>query len=68
MVINISVTELKVTGHGKGMDGRSSSSYTLYVGNNGTTMRLITGLLNAKDFNTKITGESTIQKRPMNRV
>ena len=68
MGINIDVTDEKVTVHGKGMYGLSSPSSTLDVGNSGTTMRLITGLLSAQDFNSNITGDSSIQKRPMNRV
>ena len=68
MGINIDVTDEKVTVHGKGMYGLSSPSSTLDVGNSGTTMRLITGLLSAQDFNSNITGDSSIQKRLMNRV
>ncbi len=68
MGINIDVTDEKVTVHGKGMHGLSSPSSTLDVGNSGTTMRLITGLLSAQNFNSNITGDNSIQKRPMNRV
>jgi 3-phosphoshikimate 1-carboxyvinyltransferase len=40
----------------------------LDVGNSGTTLRLMTGILSGQPFVTKITGDKSIQKRPMRRV
>lgn len=68
MGIQIDVSDEKVVIHGKGLNGLTASTDILDVGNSGTTMRLITGLLSAQKFNSKITGDSSIQKRPMNRV
>ena len=40
----------------------------LYIGNSGTALRLITGLLAAQDFDSQMTGDNSIQKRPMDRI
>ena len=66
--INIEVNNDNVTVYGKGLRGLKSSNSTLDVGNSGTTIRLISGILSAQNFDTTLTGDSSIQKRPMNRV
>ena len=53
---------------GKGLRGLSAYTDYLDVGNSGTTMRLITGILAAQRFNSQLTGDASIQKRPMKRV
>ena len=53
---------------GKGLHGLCAPSDTLDVGNSGTTLRLISGILAAQPFSCEITGDSSIQKRPMDRV
>lgn len=40
----------------------------LYCGNSGTTMRLLSGILAAQPFETKLTGDESLSKRPMNRI
>ena len=40
----------------------------LYTGNSGTTTRLLCGILAGQNFDTSITGDASIQKRPMGRV
>lgn len=57
-----------ITVHGKGLQGLSAPKGTLYTGNSGTTTRLISGILAAQNFDCNITGDSSIEKRPMNRV
>lgn len=57
-----------VTIHGKGLYGLSKPTDILDVGNSGTTLRLISGILSGQKFETKLTGDSSIQKRPMERV
>ena len=57
-----------VTVHGKGLHGLSAPAETLDVGNSGTTIRLISGILSAQNFDTVLNGDSSIQKRPMRRV
>lgn len=54
--------------HGKGIKGLSAPTTTLDVGNSGTTIRLISGILSAQEFDTTLNGDSSIQKRPMKRV
>jgi 3-phosphoshikimate 1-carboxyvinyltransferase len=53
---------------GRGPRGLKSSWRALDAGNSGTTMRLLTGILAGQEFTTKLTGDSSLQKRPMKRV
>jgi 3-phosphoshikimate 1-carboxyvinyltransferase len=57
---------VRVTGHGP--RGLKSSWRALDAGNSGTTMRLLTGILAGQEFTTKLTGDNSLQKRPMGRV
>lgn len=66
--IDIEVTEDKVIVHGKGLNGLTAPTETLDVGNSGTTIRLISGILSAQNFDTTLNGDASIQKRPMKRV
>ena len=68
MGIAIEVEDGTVTVHGKGLHGLKEPENTLDVGNSGTTLRLMSGLLAAQEFTSHITGDSSIQKRPMDRV
>lgn len=54
--------------HGKGLYGLSKPSDILDVGNSGTTARLMSGILSAQNFSSILTGDASIQKRPMKRV
>ncbi|WP_105614236.1 3-phosphoshikimate 1-carboxyvinyltransferase [Vallitalea okinawensis] len=53
---------------GKGLRGLSQPKTTLDVGNSGTTFRLMSGILSAQAFDTALTGDASIQKRPMDRI
>ncbi|MDR1913805.1 MAG: 3-phosphoshikimate 1-carboxyvinyltransferase [Clostridiales bacterium] len=53
---------------GKGLNGFIAPADILDVGNSGTTLRLITGILAGQNFNTHLTGDTSIQRRPMERV
>ena len=66
--IDIENQENTVTIWGKGLDGLSAPSGTLDAGNSGTTTRLISGILAAQPFTTTLTGDSSLQKRPMKRI
>lgn len=66
--IDIEVDDSIVKIHGKGLDGLSKPNDILDVGNSGTTLRLLSGILSAQPFESKITGDSSIQKRPMKRI
>lgn len=54
--------------HGKGMRGLSAPSGMLDCGNSGTTTRLLSGILAAQPFPSTLTGDASIQKRPMKRI
>ncbi len=54
--------------HGKGMHGLTRPNTVLDVGNSGTTMRLMSGILCAMPFDCTVTGDASIQKRPMGRI
>lgn len=68
MGIDIEYSGDKVTVHGKGMNGLKAPEKMLYTGNSGTTTRLLCGLLCGQPFDTSITGDASICKRPMGRV
>lgn len=68
MGINISYDSNIVTINGKGLHGLKESPVTLDVGNSGTTTRLMSGILAAQDFTSRITGDASICKRPMKRI
>ncbi|MCR4891096.1 MAG: 3-phosphoshikimate 1-carboxyvinyltransferase [Lachnospiraceae bacterium] len=53
---------------GKGLHGLKKPEGILDCGNSGTTMRLMSGILTGQDFESRLTGDSSIQKRPMNRI
>lgn len=58
----------RVTIHGVGMHGLKAPVGPLYVGNSGTAMRLFTGLLAGQAFDSELTGDESLTKRPMGRV
>jgi 3-phosphoshikimate 1-carboxyvinyltransferase len=66
--INISINEDTVLVQGKGMHGLKKPENILDVGNSGTTIRLICGILAAQNFSCMITGDDSIRKRPMKRI
>ena len=57
-----------ITVIGQGLTGLKDPEKTLDVGNSGTTIRLLMGILSGQSFDVTLTGDSSIQKRPMNRV
>lgn len=58
----------EVTIHGVGLHGLQAPKGPLYLGNSGTSMRLLAGILAAQPFDTELTGDASLSKRPMNRV
>ena len=54
--------------HGKGLHGLRKPDCILDVGNSGTTTRLISGILAGQDFEVSLTGDDSIQSRPMGRI
>jgi 3-phosphoshikimate 1-carboxyvinyltransferase len=53
---------------GKGFKGFKKPLKALDCGNSGTTARLISGILTAQDFDSKIIGDSSLSLRPMKRI
>ncbi len=58
----------RVVIHGVGMHGLKAPRGPLYLGNSGTSMRLLAGLLSGQDFSVELTGDASLTKRPMERV
>lgn len=68
MGIDIDVDNDSVTVYGKGLHGLCKPNKMLYAGNSGTTTRLLCGILSGQEFDSAITGDASICKRPMKRV
>ncbi|MEQ9464648.1 MAG: 3-phosphoshikimate 1-carboxyvinyltransferase [Haliea sp.] len=58
----------EVAVHGVGLGGLQAPSAPLDMGNSGTSMRLIAGLLAGQAFDSELTGDASLRKRPMGRV
>ncbi|MDC9729876.1 MAG: 3-phosphoshikimate 1-carboxyvinyltransferase [Methyloprofundus sp.] len=58
----------EVTIHGVGLDGLKAPKEAMYLGNSGTSMRLLSGLLAGQDFDSILTGDESLSGRPMRRV
>lgn len=68
MGIDILERDNKIIVSGNGLYGLKKPDKTLYTGNSGTTTRLLCGILSSQSFDTEITGDASICKRPMKRV
>ncbi len=69
MGVNIEGPENKqVTIHGVGMNGLNAPADVLDMGNSGTAMRLMTGLLAGQSFESTLIGDKSLSTRPMNRI
>lgn len=66
--INSLINVPTITVHGKGLNALKAPRKELYTGNSGTTTRLISGILAAQKFRSKLTGDSSIEERPMGRI
>ena len=58
----------RVTVHGVGLHGLQAPYKPLYLGNSGTSMRLLAGLMAGQTFSVEMTGDESLSKRPMRRV
>jgi 3-phosphoshikimate 1-carboxyvinyltransferase len=54
--------------HGVGLRGLRAPAQPLYLGNSGTSMRLLCGLLAGQPFDTELRGDASLSRRPMQRV
>lgn len=66
--IEIIQEESEITIHGKGLHGLTPPEEILDVGNSGTTARLLSGILSGQNFDSKISGDCSLRKRPMKRI
>src|SRR5450432_2180986 len=53
---------------GKGLDGLRQSAAALDAGNSGSTIRMLSGILAAQPFHTRIFGDESLSRRPMRRI
>jgi 3-phosphoshikimate 1-carboxyvinyltransferase len=60
--------EGRVTIHGVGLNGLKKATAPIDLGNSGTSMRLLSGLLAGQHFDTVLTGDNSLTRRPMKRV
>ncbi|MGN0405101.1 MAG: 3-phosphoshikimate 1-carboxyvinyltransferase [Bariatricus sp.] len=68
MGIEIENTPEKILVHGRGLHGLTAPTKTLDVGNSGTTTRLISGILSGQPFATTLSGDASLNSRPMKRI
>lgn len=66
--VDISSTEMTTSIKGRGLYGLRRSELPLDCGNSGTTARLLTGILAGQKFDTILTGDRSLSRRPMRRV
>lgn len=68
MGVEIEETDTEILVHGKGLKGLQPPTTTLDVGNSGTTTRLISGILSGQSFETTLSGDDSLNTRPMKRI
>ena len=68
MGVDIDQSGSKLTIKGLGMHGLKAPTKPLDLGNSGTSIRLMSGLLSAQSFNSKLCGDQSLSKRPMDRI
>src|SRR6266403_1881943 len=64
--VKINKDSVRLTAHG--LRGLKRTRRALDAGNSGTTMRLLAGILAGQEFTSQLTGDASLQKRPMKRV
>ena len=68
MGIDIDIKKKNITISGKGLRGLQKPKSELYLGNSGTTMRVLPGILAGQDFKATLSGDESLSKRPMDRI
>ena len=66
--VEIDITPERVRVLGKGLDGLQAPKRALDAGNSGSTIRMLSGVLAGQNFTSTITGDKSLQRRPMRRV
>ena len=68
MGIEIERKDKRILVRGNGLRGLKAPSETLNVGNSGTTTRLISGILSGQNFTSVLSGDDSLNSRPMGRI
>jgi 3-phosphoshikimate 1-carboxyvinyltransferase len=68
MGVRIEREDNNLTIYGKGLKGLTPPKEALYLGNSGTTMRIMSGVLAAQDFTSILSGDESLSVRPMKRI
>lgn len=68
MGVTIENHEQSLVIHGVGKNGLCAPAQTLYMGNSGTAIRLLSGLLAAQSFASTLSGDESLNARPMKRI
>ena len=68
MGVEIKEEKKKIIINGKGLNSLKKPNKELYLGNSGTSARLLTGLLASQNFDTVLTGDKSLSSRPMKRI
>src|SRR5450631_278883 len=66
--IDIVETGADVVIQGRGLDGFRAPTADLDAGNSGSTIRMLSGILAAQPFDTRIFGDGSLSRRPMQRI
>ena len=68
MGVRIEEQKQKLVIYGNGLDSLKKPDKEIYLGNSGTSARLLTGLLSSQKFDSVISGDQSLSKRPMKRI
>ena len=68
MGVKIEEKDKKLIVYGNGLKSLEKPKEEIYLGNSGTSARLLTGLLSSQNFDSVLTGDNSLSKRPMKRI
>tara|TARA_B100001063_G_scaffold165443_1_gene154406 strand:- start:398 stop:1696 length:1299 start_codon:yes stop_codon:yes gene_type:complete len=68
MGVKIEKKDKKIIIYGKGLNSLTKPNKNIYLGNSGTSARLLTGLLASQKFETILEGDNSLSSRPMARI
>ena len=68
MEVNIEEKGKKIIIQGNGLNSLKMAKKEIYLGNSGTSARLLTGLLSSQKFKSVLIGDESLSKRPMKRI
>ena len=68
MGVNIDILKDRIVIIGKGLHSLKKPKRPIYLGNSGTSARLLAGLLSSQNFSSTLTGDESLSRRPMKRI